>query len=509
MLSVDTNYGSASLWDYKSIFLEQKAYYCQHLISIEYDNSLLLYTNNPIIHNTKNLFENLARCGHFFWINQNGNIIYNHNNKSSQILFQNIEWFLNSLSKENVKIFKTKLELDKWCSKHEQDYERKEPFQKLIHDYKKIYSVALDLLPIVLDEVFDVGGRRFITHNNKTTFYINKFCPTANLMADDRNFLNTYSIQNFSNTYSITMQYLYYLSGYNEIKFNYILSWLLNMIKFIAGSDDIDMTLLRGVLILVGGKKSGKEIFFNNIIKPLFGDEYCLIIDDDRLSDKKLEKEMYNKIFYNLDNISSYDSASNKNLIQDILIKKDKNTIGIIITTDRQYVPYELQNIQYSVFKIPDDIEQIYLPSKYEFSNLKSYLNDDLINFSIILKHYASNIPLSYTKDIDISKEPNLDNCIIEFAKELIGNVNILKEIKSIIIQSKKNSSQELDYIEKLYNKHKKIERKYIRKLFNYKYGFDISSKILYSELEKFDPNFFRKSLAPGGAKCFYFPNSN
>ena len=63
--------------------------------------------------------------------------------------------------------------------------------------------------------------------------------------------------------------------------------------------------------------------------------------------------------------------------------------------------------------------------------------------------------------------------------------------------------------IEKLYDKHKKVERKYIYEVFKQKYDYDISATILYKKLKEIDGNLFKTVLAPGGAKCFYFPDKN
>lgn len=52
---------------------------------------------------------------------------------------------------------------------------------------------------------------------------------------------------------------------------------------------------------------------------------------------KSIEKEKSNKIFYNFDNISSSSlkDTEKKEFIRDILIKQDKNIVGIVITTDK------------------------------------------------------------------------------------------------------------------------------------------------------------------------------
>ena len=67
----------------------------------------------------------------------------------------------------------------------------------------------------------------------------------------------------------------------------------------------------------------------------------------------------------------------------------------------------------------------------------------------------------------------------------------------------------EFENIKKLYDKHKKVERKYIYEVFKQKYDYDISATTLYKKLKELDGNLFKTVLAPGGAKCFYFPDKN
>ncbi|MBP3674933.1 MAG: hypothetical protein J6I71_00440 [Campylobacter sp.] len=71
-----------------------------------------------------------------------------------------------------------------------------------------------------------------------------------------------------------------------------------------------DLSKFQLLLVIVGGNKSGKEIFFNNIIKSILGEKYCLDVDDDLFSKKDYIKEFDNKIFYNFNNISSKSMAN-------------------------------------------------------------------------------------------------------------------------------------------------------------------------------------------------------
>ena len=490
--------------DYINI-LNQVALYKYPVLINNSNNNNIAYSDNPILKDKNNIFLSLADEGHYFWINQNGNIIHNHQNKSNKILFQNIETFLSKLSGKKIKIFKTSMELEIWHLKYYREYEKiQEPIKKIIlKPRENEVCLALDTLPIVLGDVFDVHKEKFATYDNRKTFYINKFYRCDNL-------LHNIFILKTPDIYSITMQYLYHISGYNKDKFNYIICWLANMFRYITNNSNIDFDpkLLKSILVLVGGEKTGKEMFFNNIVKPLFGEDYCLKIDNELLLHKNLEKEKSNKIFYNFDNISSSSlkDMKKKELIRDILIKQDKNIVGIVITTDTKYIPYDLSGGEYKVFELPDNIAKIYMPEMYRYNDLKDCLDKDLPNFSSILKRYAPSKEILYIKDIDTTKKPTLEDCIIEFASELTDSQNMLNQIDKV---KWNNADETFENIKKLYDKHKKVERKYIYELFKQKYDHDISATALYKRLKELDENFFKTVPAPGGAKCFYFPDKN
>ena len=158
--------------------------------------------------------------------------------------------------------------------------------------------------------------------------------------------------------------------------------------------------------------------------------------------EKSIGKEKSNKIFYNFDNISSslLKDIEKKELIRDVLIKQDKNIVGIVITTDKKYIPYDLPGVEYVVLDLPDDIETIYIPDGFHSQFGSKYnLSVDLDIFSSILKCYTSSKEILYIKDIDITKKPTLKDCIVEFASELTNS----KNIPTFIEKTKENNTDE------------------------------------------------------------------
>lgn len=504
--------------DYRRIFVGETIICSSTQIPFRYFNYDILYPDNFLdvyYLNTRFFFLNLANKGHLFWIDQRGNIVHCYQNTKKYIPLQNIDLLLGSLSKQSVKTFKNQLELMHWEIKQQKPDKKKQSVTPL---QANTTLIPLNALPMILGEKFSVNKEQFIKESNG--IYINKFYPNS-CLADTANLIfnigNIYPLcsgkYNTGNKmdqdkYYHVMQYLYHISGYRTDGFNYIMCWLSNMIRYIT-NNTMNSDLFRSVLILRGGEKSGKEIFFNQIIQPIFGNEYCLKIDDKTLSKKNIEKEKSNKIFYNFDNISSSSlkDIENKELIRDILIKRDKNIVGIVITTDKKYIPYDLSGVEYVVLDLPDDIKTMYIPDEFHSQlSLKYDLSVDLDTFSSILKCYNYSKEILYIKDMDITKKATLEDCIIEFASELASSQNMLNQIDKV---KWNNTDETFENIKKLYDKHKKVERKYIYEVFKQKYDYDISATTLYKKLKELDGNLFKTVLAPGGAKCFYFPDKN
>lgn len=255
--------------------------------------------------------------------------------------------------------------------------------------------------------------------NDNSHYYRNTFLPSS--------YLQNEPLQNHKWYYSITLQYIYYLANYQQDRFYFIMNWLAAFFKNLKNSS-------KTALAFIGNKESGKEILFDEIIKPLFGNEYCLKINDNTLETTSIQKLLKNKLFYNIDNLSdtTIKDKKIKKTLNDLL---SKDTITVIenresiieypkygqtiITLDEARLPsYIDKNFEsYSLFKIPDEYSLVenfnllHKPSGIkilndENKNTQAFENDllklkltskakiieairnDLTNFAYILKGY-------------------------------------------------------------------------------------------------------------------------
>ena len=322
--------------------------------------------------------------------------------------------------------------------------------------------------------------------------YINSFKPSM--------YLQLTIDEKFQVSPSIILQYIFYLSNYNKERFNYILNWLASFFKNLQNKSNI-------ILVLIGKKTSGKELFFDEIISPLFGKEYCIKITDYNLDSKNHDLLVKDKIFYNLHNLStvSIDKKKNQNFLKD-LVAEDRiyieNNESILygqtlITSDDEDIPF-LDNISsnYTIFKIPDNIESIYLNDKFieemESYTLKELIRCDLKNFCQILKSHSINKSILYKKfesddkhKIQLSLVDKLNNfhkAIITSSEETLNKISnsnnkLYQEIKADFHENKIKQKNVFLYFLLLYPEEKTISSKalmsYLRNIDNEFYGKD------------------------------------
>lgn len=88
------------------------------------------------------------------------------------------------------------------------------------------------------------------------------------------------------------------------------------------------------ILVLMENKDVSVEIFYKHIITPIFGNDFCVTITDEMLSDKSIEEIVSYKLFYHIEHMPQDEENRKKlrDIINTILVKK-------VISIDGQVVP--------------------------------------------------------------------------------------------------------------------------------------------------------------------------
>ena len=357
---------------------------------------------------------------------------------------------------------------------------------------------------IRVEELLLVYSEGFNPHEGKEFYLVgnvtcrNTFFPSVYM----------YNQPNKNHKYddSITIQYIYYLANYDKSRFEYIMTWLAAFFKNLSNRSHI-------ALIFLGKKDSGKEIIFDEIIKPLFGEEYCIKINDEILETKNLSKIIKNKLFYNLDNISStvVEEKKLKRTIKNFIVNDtmyaDDNRDSLqeikifgqtLITIDEPNLSYINTNDEnYTIFKVPDNIENIIIyEEKYDRTREKltkqkliKEIKDDLKNFALLLKSYKVDFNQSNMSFKDDDKE-----CIQNNLEDKLNTFHnaIIKMNRSYFEPIEKDNSTLYKQLMKDFDQNK-INQQNLFKCFNLLYNEeDISHpRTLMAKLRKIKDNIF------------------
>lgn len=363
-------------------------------------NNMIYSANNWRKLNT-NINQNLDMINYYggaIWLNAKGDLCYR--------LSYNDDKILTSTAKKISLVFNNLFDLNIEIREKFKNIPLKKPVSTNVYSDQILTNELL----LVKDEYFNPLASSEFYLGMDSFFYRSTFKPTS--------YFITQPDPKYSYKYSIILQYIYHLSNYKEDRFNYIMNWLAVFFKNLATKPNV-------ALVLIGKKKSAKDILFDEIIQPLFGESYSVKLDDDKLQTKNLSSIVKNKLFYNLNDITSVATENKRSkailkdiIDNDIITIEEKNKDSLeqlsnfgqtLVTISEPYIPY-LDNKcnKHTVFKIPNNIEDMYILESFFPEDMDrlpltkdiliSLIRNDLQNFSFILK--------SYTIDSDQFNQP-------------------------------------------------------------------------------------------------------
>ena len=215
-------------------------------------------------------------------------------------------------------------------------------------------------------------------------------------------------------------------------KYKYIINWLAAFFQSLDKS--------KFALTLVGDDEISIDIFYNEIIKPIFGSKYCSTINTQNIKDQSIYKLIDEHIFYNIDNISYETYKENKQVFRNLLIKDNieyqktskspkesiyihGNTLITIPTVEDSFIK-EIKG-RCSIVCM-NSLETIKEDMNYEDPlSLYADINDDLMNFATYLASYKVDDELLNSPiKIEIKQESNIrtiNEKIEEFIKAIKG----------------------------------------------------------------------------------------
>lgn len=285
-------------------------------------------------------------------------------------------------------------------------------------------------LKIVVDEVFNPFNNYEFIEIGNGAYHLNRFKPTSYMQLE-----NSQVIFNYNN--SSIYKLILHLSNGDIERANWIINWLAYFFKNLKKS--------QVALVLLGVQGAGKGIFFNEIIKPLFGENFTKTVNDKSLSSSYLGGLVENTLFFNLDEItvSKLKSGKIKNLLKELITnqsisleKKYKNfnksipIYGQVLITSNEVYALEIEpsDRRFTVFTTGGNLSHCNFLGFGSYAILSNAIKNELQQFALYLKSIRVDVQMANTALNTIEK----DNLIQQYQIANYKPIKITKLQKNV-----------------------------------------------------------------------------
>ncbi|MFY4743574.1 primase-helicase family protein [Aliarcobacter butzleri] len=431
--------------------------------------------NNWLIKNDNRTLNQIFSNGGGIWLNCNGEICYRFKEDGTVVTQPHNKAnivFTNYLNRE--------IKLIKGTNEHQADIK------------------ANDLMMISSDKFNPHKLEEFYQENH--LHYRNTFKPTKYLQIEADEYQEPKAI----------FALIKHLLNDNEEYYQYFVNWLA---YFYQGLKKSQVSI-----VLRGSQGAGKGIFYNEVIKKIFGSDYCIQVNDKTLNTNFLGGIVEGRLFFNLDEIS-HSAVGNKNIKNFLkaLVTNDSITAEkkhqnlesetkifgqILITSNEPYIiEVETSDRRFSIFSTGDNLNKIdYLGFK-NYDNFSEKIKKELKDFCKYLKSYKVDKSLA-NKALDTAEKKALINSTNDKFK-LFANA-----IKNKDINFFRELEEEKEY---LYNtlvsdfSKDRINKEKLTNYFNDLFEEEIKSKTLNSRLKAIEPILFDdKNITKSNGNRYY-----
>ncbi|MCT7584592.1 DUF5906 domain-containing protein [Aliarcobacter butzleri] len=258
---------------------------------------------------------------------------------------------------------------------------------------KEILIIKPEDLKLVTGKVFDpLSTNEFILQDNYT-YKINLFKPSFYMQYGyEYQDEIRYELEN-----SAIGKLILHLVNYDRQRLYWVINWLAYFFQGLKKS--------QVALVLLGEQGAGKGIFFNEVIKPLFGEDFVKTINDKSLNTNYKGSLVENTLFFNLDEISAKNSSSSsiKNFLKALVtnttitaekkfknLEKDTPIYGQILITSNELYALEIEpsDRRFTVFSTSGNLANYDFLGYGNYESLSAAIKSELKSFSIYLKNY-------------------------------------------------------------------------------------------------------------------------
>ena len=274
-------------------------------------------------------------------------------------------------------------------------------------------------LKLVTEEIFDPFSKEEFIEQYNGTYKLNNFKPSVYMLLD-------YELKKELKFYlenSAIGKLILHLVNYDRQRLYWVINWLA---YFFQGLNKSQVAL-----VLLGEQGAGKGIFFNEVIKPLFGEDFVKTINDKSLNTNYKGSLVENTLFFNLDEISAKSSSSSiKNFLKALVtnasitaekkfknLEKETPIYGQIIVTSNELYALEIEpsDRRFTVFSTSGNLSHCNFLDYGDYESLLNAIKNELELFAIYLKNYPideknANTALNTTEKDELIRQYQIAN---------------------------------------------------------------------------------------------------
>lgn len=274
-----------------------------------------------------------------------------------------------------------------------------------------VLKISPEDLKLVTEDIFDPFSKEEFIEIGNGTYHLNRFKPSVYMLLGYE--LKQKLIFNLEN--SVIYRLILHLVNYDIKRANWIINWLAYFFQELKKS--------QVALVLLGVQGAGKGIFFNEVIKPFFGEDFVKTINDKSLNTNYKGSLVENTLFFNLDEISAKNSSSSvKNFLKALVTngtitaeKKYKNMdkeipiFGQVLITSNELYALEIEpsDRRFTVFNTGGNLAHCNFLGFGSYESLSNAIKNDLEQFAVYLKSIQIDVQMANTA-LNTTEKDNL-----------------------------------------------------------------------------------------------------
>ncbi|MGJ0328706.1 DUF5906 domain-containing protein [Aliarcobacter cryaerophilus] len=302
-------------------------------------------------------------------------------------------------------------------------------------DYVEVkLSITPEDLKLVTEDIFDPFSKEEFILQDNSTYKLNNFKPSVYMLLD-------YELKKelkFHLENSAIGKLILHLVNYDRQRLYWVINWLAYFFQGLKKS--------QVALVLLGEQGAGKGILFNEVIKPLFGEDFVKTINDKSLNTNYKGSLVENTLFFNLDEISAKNSssASIKNFLKALVtnasisvekkfknLEKETPVYGQILITSNELYALEIEpsDRRFTVFSTGVNLSHYNFLGFGSYEFLSNTIKSELESFAIYLKNYSVDEKMANTAMNTLEK----NNLIQQYQRTIYKPIKLTKLQKNII----------------------------------------------------------------------------